>query len=253
MDFTVIVPYRYTDSYRHRACEWVLDWWSNRGIATLVGECDGDWSKGAAVDSVRSQVETEGLIIADCDVVISRELLGISKAAVRGGAPWAMPHGRVIRLSRGESARIYRVGDTALSSARDSRWAPPGGGVVILTTDAYDMVGGIDPRFVGWGGEDISFARALDTLVGLGVRFGGILWHLSHPRTARRPGNRASIESERLAGLYLDAEGNPSAMRTLIAQHRSTYDEEFGITVGGPACEHPSSYGDVCDACGAAT
>lgn len=220
MDFTVIVPYRFTDQYRRRAFEWVCDWWSTRGIPVLVGTCDGDWSKGAAVDSVRSQVKTDGLIIADCDVVIARELLAVAKGAVRSGAPWVMPHGRVIRLSRGESHRVYRVGDTVLSSAHESRWAPPGGGMVILTTAAYDTVGGIDPRFVGWGGEDISFARALDTLVGLGVRFGGILWHLYHPRTARRPGNRASHESERLAGLYLDAEGNPELMRALVREHR---------------------------------
>lgn len=217
MNFTTIIPYRFTDQYRHRAFEFTRRWWDDRGIPVLVGEHAGEsWSKGAAVDSARSDVETDGLIIADCDVLISRELLAVSMAAVRSGAAWAMPHGRVIRLSRADTSRVYRHGDAALTSARESRWAPPGGGLVVLTTGAYDTVGGIDPRFVGWGGEDISFARALDTLVGLGVRFGGVLWHLYHPRTARRPGNRASVESERIAARYLEAEGNPELMRVLV-------------------------------------
>lgn len=30
----------------------------------------------------------------------------------------------------------------------------------------------------------------------------------------------------------------------------SVYDEEFGIVTGGPNCEHPSTTGGVCDACG---
>lgn len=218
MNFSVIIPYAWTDRDRERAFDYVRRWWEDMGYRVLIGRGDvGNWSKGAAVHSMRHLVDTEGLIIADCDVMVTRELIGISKSAVASGAAWAMPHGKVVRMTRSDTQRVYRVGDRALLSARATgRYAPPGGGLVFLTTEAYDTVGGIDPRFKGWGGEDISFARALDTLCGYGVRLGGYLWHLWHPRTPRRPGNRASVESEALAARYLEAEGDPDAMRAVI-------------------------------------
>lgn len=219
MNFSVIIPYAWSDPYREKAFDYVRGWWEHMGYPTYVGLGNGGlvWSKGAAVHSVRHLVDTDGLIIADCDVMVTRELLGIAKSAVASGAAWAMPHGRVIRMNRMDTHRLYRIGEQALLDARQtSRHAPPGGGLVILTTAAYDTVGGIDPAFHGWGGEDISFARALDTLVGVGLRLGGYLWHLWHPLTPRRPGNRANPESEALAGRYLEAEGDPEAMRALV-------------------------------------
>lgn len=221
MKFTVIVPYAWTDMARSEAFAFVKDWWQDQDFPVLVGLGGQPWSKGAAVDSVRDAVDTDGLIVADCDVLLTHEALSASLSAVSDGSAWAMPHGHVIRLTRNETQRIYRLGAGYVQVAHQragARWAPPGGGIVVLSTTAYDTVGGIDPRFVGWGGEDISFARALDTLAGVGIRFGDYLWHLWHPRTPRRPGNRACHESERLAGLYLDAEGDPDAMRALVTR-----------------------------------
>ena len=222
MNWTVVIPYRWTDPARAQSFDFVRAWWDDMGYPVLVGGQDPSWppwSKGAAVGSVRADVQTDGLIIADCDVLVTGEAIGLSKAAVASGAAWVQPHGSVIRLNRPETLRIYRMGPDAVSTQRQraaTHRAPAGGGLVFLTVDAYDTVRGIDPRFCGWGGEDISFARALDTLVGYGLRLGGILWHLWHPRTPRRAGNRANVESERIAAAYLDAEGDPVAMRALV-------------------------------------
>lgn len=222
MKFTVVIPYAYTGRAREESLEFVSRWWAVQGYPVLIGLGTDPWSKGAAVHACRPDVDTAGIIIADCDCIVSREAIGLAVAAVRSGAAWSMPHSRVGRLSRSETRRIYRLGveHMLLTRQRASmHFAPPGGGIVVLSTTAYDTVGGIDPRFIGWGGEDLSFARALDTLAGPGVRLPAYLWHLWHPRTPRRAGNRASEDSERLAARYIDAEGDPIAMRALVAEH----------------------------------
>jgi hypothetical protein len=90
----------------------------------------------------------------------------------------------------------------------------------VLSRAAYEESGGIDPRFSGFGGDDISWARALDTLVGPCVAGDAPMWHLFHPRSFRRAGNRGSAENEALAARYGDAAGDVIAMRKLVNEHR---------------------------------
>ena len=80
------------------------------------------------------------------------------------------------------------------------------------------MVGGIDPRFIGFGGDDISFARALDTLVGPCKRLDYPMTHLHHDRTPRRKGNRGSEANEQLAARYMLAAGDREAMLMIVKE-----------------------------------
>ena len=220
MKFTVVIPYRHTDRHRDDAFLFVQAHYLRQGLEGITGDVmTAEWSKGGAVDAIVRMLDiTEGLVLADADCIVTPEALADSMRAVADGAAWSMPHRNVLRLGRAETYMLYR-GRREISCLRaSSRPGPPGGGIVVLTREAYATVGGIDPRFYGWGGEDISFARALDTLVGPCVRFEADLWHLYHPRTPRRVGNRASLASEELAGRYLDAEADPAAMRQVIAR-----------------------------------
>lgn len=59
----------------------------------------------------------------------------------------------------------------------------------------------------------------------------------------------AQVESERdalraeVAQLDAVCRWNRSQMATIV-------DDEFGVRIGGPDCEHPTLTGDRCDACG---
>jgi hypothetical protein len=83
-----------------------------------------------------------------------------------------------------------------------------------MLRSTWENVGGVDPRFVGWGGEDIAFGWALDTLAGPHTNLGAPLYHLWHPLAVDR--RKASPETDRLAGRYAEANGKPEAMRALI-------------------------------------
>lgn len=183
------------------------------------------WSKGEAINAAAERARGDVLVIADADVLVNRVALLDVVAAVRDGGPWAQPHRVVYRLSERTTRRLL-AGEIApipvlLSHKhleRPTHRAAAGGGLVVLTANAFHAVGGIDPAFTGWGGDDISFARALNTLVGPCVQMYHLLWHLAHP-TLRPSDGRGSPENELLASMYLDADGDREAM-TLLCTRR---------------------------------
>lgn len=227
-DFTVVVPFDGCgDPHRDAALEFVVAWIGALGYPVVVerAEPGEPWSKGAVVDRAVQRTETAGLIISDGDVVVHHHAIATCASAVVSGWAWAYPHDLVYRLSPRVTLDVlahrtkgpsHFLGGGSLE--RRPHAAPRGGGLVVLSRDAYDAVGGIDPRFYGWGGEDISFGRALDTLAGPAYTLREPMWHLYHEPQEIRPGRRASEESERLASRYLDAVGNADAMREVVTR-----------------------------------
>jgi hypothetical protein len=105
--------------------------------------------------------------------------------------------------------------------------------IQIFPREAYALTGGMDPRFRGWGGDDLSNVLALDTLFGahrLTRNIVLMLWHaeLFAPEIQIRRGKlrvwlgqddpRSSYD---LALRYQRASGDPAAMRALIDEWQS--------------------------------
>lgn len=226
----LLVPFRFGDDpARDRAWRYVRDYYRcvHPRFEVYVGTCAQrePWSKGAAVAQAFKRSREEVVIVADADVVVpAGRLVECVEAVHYGDVPWAQPHARVYRLSATMSAVTMRGPLPMIKELSADRLerrmhvGPRGGGIVVCSRDAFEAVRGIDPRFIGWGGEDISFARALDTLCGPGLHLDAAMWHLWHPRAERRHRNRASEANEALANRYLDAEGDAIAMARLVGE-----------------------------------
>jgi hypothetical protein len=214
---SVLVPYGGGCPWRERAWDYVrahyerehADW------ELVVGTCEGEWSKGGALADAFCRSTGSILVVADADSFIAPSVLLEAVRLVADGQPWVVPHTYVQRLHRRHTEEVL-----AGASPRRGRNARPpyrgviGGGIVVLNRQAWGTVGGVDERFRGWGGEDISFGWALETLIGPCVRLDGELWHLWHPHPA--PRRRGSPASEALAGRYREARGHPQQMRAIV-------------------------------------
>jgi hypothetical protein len=187
------------------------------------------WSKGTAVNAAVEASSGDVLVISDADVMIGQQALRDAVGRLENSA-WVVPHKLIYRLT--EDATRAVIADTLYADphafthnrTRAPRRGPPGGGVSVMRRE--DFVG-MDERFIDWGGEDISFAWALDTLIGPHLRLGAVMWHLNH-KTMKPPNGRASAQSEALTGRYLEASGDPVAMSELLDEQ--PYDR---ITWGG--------------------
>lgn len=226
----LVIPFCFDgDTDRLAALHYVRKWYERQhNFDLVIGTCSPEepWSKGLAVARAVKRTRRSVLVLADADVLVAPEaLVDCVRAVAVGDAAWSQPHATVYRLSRlstnmvynGELTEIRHLFRRALD--RPEHPAPHGGGISVMHRDAFEAVGGIDPRFIGWGGEDISFAWALDTLVGQCFRGGVPMWHLYHARAPRRLGNRASEASEQLAARYATANGDRAAMLQLAHEH----------------------------------
>ncbi|RCV53458.1 glycosyltransferase family protein [Marinitenerispora sediminis] len=189
--------------------------WRALGHHVLVGETQGPWCKARAVAAALPFATGDLLVIADADCWSP----GIDAAleAVRDGAPWAMPHGRVHRLTPDATAQVLAgvAPHPRMPVTQRPYQGWPGGGIVVVRRDVYEQAP-LDPRFTGWGGEDESWAHALTTLAGPPWRGRAPLWHLWHPPQDRMSRRWGSPEARELAGRYRKAARSPAAMRALV-------------------------------------
>lgn len=229
MNVAVVMPSGITDEWRERARVYVERWYSEQlpGATIHVGGCaSAEWSKGEAIaDAVeRAGSGAQVLVLADADSFmldpadLRKAIALVTGAGGLGGLPWVTPHRKVYRLRDTETARLQadpkatpRLGHTA----RPVYEGPIGGGISVVHRHAFDAVGGIDRRFLGWGGEDVAFGWALETITPGGRRLEGALVHLWHPHPA--PTLRGSPESEALVAQYRAARGVYRRMAAVVA------------------------------------
>jgi hypothetical protein len=217
---SVIIPWAPDVGCRHReaALAWTVSRWAATGREVVVGERSGPWCKALAVEDGLSRARGGILIVADADVWSTGWQEAVDQ--VREGAPWAMPHGPVRRLTHAATQDVLDGHDPHpdmdLTQRPYQGW--PGGGMVVLRRETY-VQAPLDPRFVGWSGEDESWAHALKVLAGEGWRGSAPLWHLWHPPQERMSRRWGSVAARALASRYARAR-TPDRMRALIDEAR---------------------------------
>lgn len=222
MTVSVLVPWRPDGGHRDRAWAWVRDWWARTcpDWQVVEGYCpDGPWVKALAVADALSRADGDLLVLADADVWTDG--VGLAVDAVRQGAPWAVPHDTVHRLSESATAAVLdgaTPGPALGGLARRAYRGVEGGGVTVLPADLYREVP-LDPRFQNWGQEDECLGLSLSTIAGKRWRGGTTLWHMWHDPMPRLNRHVGSAESRALHVRYQYAsQDGKQAMRSLIGE-----------------------------------
>jgi hypothetical protein len=223
MPIAVLVPWRTSSCpHRKRAFAWVLARLAVHGWPIIVGRHDdGPWCKAMAVADALDQTAADVLVLHDADVIAD----GLAEAVrtVQAGAAWAMAHRSVHRLTEAATGRLIAGEDPAgLAVAERAYRGVEGGGITIVRRDVYEDCP-LDPRFLGWSGEDEAFGWALRTLNGPPWRPLGHapLWHCWHPSQSRATRARGSLVSWDLRKRYARAQHDPTAMRALIEEAKT--------------------------------
>jgi hypothetical protein len=231
----VVVPYRETPD-RAPLLRWVHRQWSRHAdanpdvqfvqfvVATDDPHGTRPWCKAAAVANGVAATDAAVLVVHDADVWCDATMTAVAEVAA-GRARWAIPHRDVYRLKTGPTAAV--LDGSPVPYERKSCITKPykgweGGGIVVLTRDLWQQVP-LDPRFVGWGQEDESWALALRTLAGQPWRGTASLVHLWHEPQPRACNEYGSLESHWLAERYVEAAAardGGASMRALITASR---------------------------------
>jgi hypothetical protein len=160
-------------------------------------------------------VGAEVVVLCDADTLPEREPL----LAAIDGAHDGLLH-LPYRLFKGFSPKgtaAFLSGTPAHQCGVELQTEWSTGGVMVIRPDAWWRMGGSDERFRGWGFEDTATRVAADALLGPTVRHDGTIYHLWHP-TARNPASPLFKANEALMRRYAEAEGNPDAVRAIVAE-----------------------------------
>lgn len=163
-------------------------------------------------------VDSDLVVVHDADVWV--EELPTVVEQIRPYHDWVIPHLHVRRLNRDATRVVLEGGPIDMRRTVERHRACVGGALVIIRREILERVP-FDPRYRGWGGEDISFGYAMETLVGRPMRYPFRLAHLWHEPQPRRSRTQGSEETEALFDRYKAAHRSPPAMAVLVDEARA--------------------------------
>lgn len=187
-----LVPYR-PASDRHR---WLWDCiqpqLASFGWPIFLGSCEGPWRRAAAVNDAATKAGSwDAAFIADCDTIPDPD--GILRAVewVRSTGGACRPHDQRYMLNQKQTITAVQRGVGSIP-VKELKAPYAGGGLDVLTRDAWDAVGGMNAAdYIGWGYEDSEFHVQL-VVQSRWDRLPGHAWHLWHDHTG--PANRESVQ-----------------------------------------------------------
>lgn len=253
---SIIVPFRPDDSSRDVNWKWLKKYWKSvfddDQVEIVIGrDYWQPFSKTSALNNGAKKARGDIFVMIDADAWIDPRVIGQAASLIRlserrGEPLWFVPYRRVYRLTPEATTRI--VGDDCPMVFEKFYWPknlnigvedpPPAEDVENLSTahyghrygalcqimsrEAFYAVGGMDYRFRGWGGEDVSFMRAVDTLYGKHKTFDKPIYHFAHYKigdsyfTRKWTRQEKALPNGNLALRYHRAFGDRRKMRDLV-------------------------------------
>lgn len=194
-----LVPWRGGDARREWCWDITRPSLEEIGFPIFEGDAPTKaWSRAAALNAAsRAAGSWDVAFVADTDTIPEADAVHRAVTWVESTGGAARPHLDRYILSKAGTLRIARRGYAEIEPS-DIEHSWPGGGLLVLTREAWEAVGGYDESYVEWGFEDSQMNFSL-LRHSRWDRLPGRAWHLWHP-----PG-RPSPETKRKAQqLYLD-------------------------------------------------
>jgi hypothetical protein len=215
---SVLVPYRPDEGRRDELWSWI-----RRRNEILFPDAEiiegasspGPFNRSEAVNDAASRARGDLFVIADADMAIDPAWWPAAiECCAQGDACY---HASIHYLTEADSdAIVAGPVDAALSVPAHTEFSSvkSWGGVCMLPRAVFELVRGMDARFVGWGPDDAAFALALTGMWRTPVRLSGDLIHLWHP--APPPGRPWGEGQNVLLKRYQDAVASATDMAALL-------------------------------------
>jgi hypothetical protein len=253
----LLIPFRTDNGRREETFQWLLEYYAiHLPKASITIGLDGHvpFSKTQAFNNAvaKTTKRDDIFVLLDADCYIDTRVIldcarEIRRERRRGQHLWFIPYRFFIRLTEEASRRVLDsdpANPLTFSTPPPSYdWTPTPGAsqghwwgalIQIMPREAFELAGGMDWRFQGWGGEDVAFMRAVDTLYGRHKTTRNQVLHLWHPfanaseETIKGEKNLLRLwegqdsgqRNDELANRYYAAFGDPERMRRLVDEYR---------------------------------
>ena len=195
------------------------------GWPVYLGDHDGDpFSRALAINvactTALRDCNPDVLFVADSDILVpSTGQLDLAAQTAYAHDCYAIAYSRLLCLDR-EGTELMRAGHPQpgrehIIEVLALIW----GGAFAISKTLWDATGGFDPRFKGYGSEDLGFLPVANTLGGdqpdSKKRIDGEAWHLAHPESTECDHYGENVS---LASRYRACDGDRAAMLKLLAE-----------------------------------
>lgn len=240
----LLVPFRSDGPTRKEDWMWLAQYWkAHLPAAKLVVMDSGHhpFSKSASVNRAACKIGTADIVvILDADCYIDSNVIldcaqKIRDARKRGQKLWFIPYRHFFRLTKNATHNVLmsdpqhpltfsspppRQDLEGVEGSAFGHWY--GALIQIMPREAFIAAGGMDERFQGWGGEDVSFMHAVDTLYTKHKTTDNQVLHLWHEKHGvlwnerRWEGQEKAGNNNELSYKYSDRLGDRLRMQQLV-------------------------------------
>jgi hypothetical protein len=230
MRAVILLPWRSDNGWREKLWQYCRTIWEREfpDWSIHIGPSDdGPFQRSQAVNRAAAEAgDWDVALIIDGDTVSHPQAVraAVSHALDSGGL--AIAHRSRLMLTK--SATQQLLAGKRVDSGRRQNVSRVWSGsdsvscAVAVSRGTWDLVGGFDERFVGWGGEDTAFLLACETLTGMPAHFEQAeclhLWHEAQPEASRSA--PTYVRNQALRREYEWAHLNEAAMLDVIAGRR---------------------------------
>lgn len=188
MNVVILVPWRPTPD-REGPWEHGRSHLEELGFPIFTADSDGPVFSMAQAFNRAADRPWDKAILSEADVWCPVDQ--IRAALELGGLVYC--YDRHVRLSRPETDRFLEAGVMPDRAAAPAESKLGSNGVRVIDRDLWDLVGGYDERFVGWGAEDNDFLWRCVDAGGPVNRVAGPMFELAHEHEpVYRSGYRAN-------------------------------------------------------------
>lgn len=217
-DVALVVPWRETPD-RVTALAVATRWWKQYGLTPEHHDTGSERFNLAASRNLGvHQAAARGarvVVVADADTFPDQRPLLEAIDAARTSGLVHLPYTQYRSLGPAGTRRLA-IDDLLPHEVQYHPVAGSCSGVFVSSPATWWSIGGMDERFTVWAPEDYAFRIAHETLLGAQPRHIGNAYALHHED---QPGKASGPDYEACVSLYqqyIDAVGQPDAMRQLL-------------------------------------
>ena len=199
---SILIPFSSDDPVRIKTFNWLLTYLSFHlpKAEIIIGKSRSEvFCKGEAFNDAYRRSNGKVLVLLDADAYMKTSTIeecadNILEAESRGHNLWYVPYRKLYRLTKEVTEKIvdsdprhpYELELPIRDEDHDNKGYSYkyghryGAMVTIIPRKAMEAIKCFDERFKGWGGEDIAFLRAMDTMFGKNKSVNENMYHLWH-------------------------------------------------------------------------